>query len=290
VAFAFSQPGTLITLYNRWDTNATYISSPTWEFGPQGDTTKWYLMHHVNGLRADVSPYQYFINAPQTNGLFSLDTVTMEGTNILSHYYRNGASFASGKISNSTSLGNLALANKPNTAVPSPVDYAEVIAYTRVLNTEERNAVDFYEEMKYGISNSAAGVMLTPTLPANTFTSGGTLNMSVQQLDVPNAARGTIAIATNLCQGNDLTIGLDLEVTSGTLDAAAYRTWLDGLSNTNQFYTVSPGAGDFEVRVTFSAVTSSATLYFDWDTANPTTVVDRVEVFLGAKGTIILIR
>lgn len=273
---------TLITVFRR---NEASSDNANWAFNSDR------VQYHSGIVRSQVSPFTTWISGvPDPVGGFRIDMITFQGSNTVSQFYTNGTLRSSGTVN--AHLGeNLVLAAKANTSAKSQVDYAEVIAYTRALNAAERNAVDFYLEMKYDIPNAAGGVMLTPTAPGNTITSSGSISQLFTPLDITDTARGSVSLDAGIVAPR-LALALDLEDSAG-LDVAAVISYLEGLSNNGQFYSVyagSPFGPDYEITLVFSGNTAT-TQYFNWDftSYNGTLQLDQVLAFIPEPSTLLLL-
>ncbi len=243
------------------------------------------------------TPWPTWIGAITKPTSFSIDTLTMQGDMITSQYYRNGTLHKTGAIGSGTQPGdlgnNLVLAAKANTSSGAKVDYAEVIAIQRAINNAENNAINFYLEMKYDLTNAAGGVMLTIMAPGNTVYGGGTLAARGDTLDITDTNRGSVAVsAAAVSQEATFTIGLDLEDSSGPLDTAAVYTFLTNRSDNASFYSVTEQSGDVEFLIAFNG-NAPAVHYFEWDFTplSASIQVDRVSAHVPPPhGTVISIK
>ncbi len=271
-----AQPATLITVFAP--RNAA------------GDAANWafssnQVQYHSNVIRSQVGPFPIWMSSvTETLNSYNVDALTFQGTDVSSQYYRNGTLFRSGVVGTTASgqtgaLGELGLAAKAGPGGGhKPVDYAEVIAINRVINAAERNALDFYLEMKYDLPTSAGGVMLTGTMPGNTITSSATVDTLLAPVDIVDTHRGSVAVDLASIGMARLTFLLDFVDADGPLDSDGLLAWLNGLSNGGQFYSVSLPPTDYagyDLAVRYSGLPGTMA-YFNWDTGDATVQLSRI--------------
>ncbi len=210
---------------------------------------------------------------------FVTESLVLNGNQNASQLYRNGAQISSAAIGEDDDIGNFILSGRPGGANNSRMDVAEVVFVNRSINSAERNAVDFYMEMKYDLTTSSTGVMLTETVTGNTITSSGTMDALMVEEDITDTHRGSVNVDLASVGMGSLKFLLDFEDTDGTLDTAALLSTFVSQSNDGQFYTASLASdsapADYEIELLFNDLPSSQA-YFNWDTGDTTIQLDRV--------------